>query len=552
MGGAKADGGIDTAVFHSGKASFRITNASAQKPNSFGMLAQNLTVKPNTRYDFSAWVKGKNVGIAWLGGGPDWSLRVRFEAGTFDWRKYSGSFTTKANETTFNLIVAVESMTDGLWLDDVEVVPRITLLPSEYTVTEKCLADPEAVSKALGTDLSEGSGVCVFGYPYGPGEVAQLAATGVKLVRTNMHWAEAEPEKGKFSEEYWKTYNGWVDGYREHGIRMLVILAYGNPKYGGEWHAMAETPERRAAFARFAAEAVRRLSGKGVIFELWNEPDGAVSPEEYMALAKATIPAMRKVDPNVVVVGPAAHHYATAWLETCLQYGLLNLFDAVSVHLYFGMPPAPQPMPELNLTVVEGARRLVAKYAHGRNVPIVNSEWGYKRQVPSDKPEGNSACVSTRDHTKYLPRAVLLSRLWDLKFNVWFCWWLPDESIRGDGDYGLVTPDLIPMPAYYAMKTLSEQLPKGKLVRRVAMANPEDYVLEFDTSAGRCWAVWTSQVLKKDEKPRTVRVPVPSGKRAVVTDVSGSRTYVRPIENGAVELEINDSVQYLRLEEAVE
>ena len=115
-----------------------------------------------------------------------------------------------------------------------------------------------------------------------------------------MHWAEAEPQKGKFDEGYWKTVTGLRGLLCQHGTRMLFILDYGNPAYGGEWGAMPKTKEQRAAFARFAAEAVKQFQGRTAMFELWNEPDGAVTAEEYMALAKVTIPAMRKANPNVV------------------------------------------------------------------------------------------------------------------------------------------------------------------------------------------------------------------------------------------------------------
>jgi polysaccharide biosynthesis protein PslG len=540
MGGAKAVGEVDTKVFHGGKKSFRITNRSGQGPNVFCMVSQDLQVKPNTMYEFSIWSKGVGVGNAWVGGGPGWALRVRFPGGTFDWQKFSGTFLTGPKETRFNFIVAVESTTEKLWLDDVVVTAGVTLEPEEYMATEKLLAPPEAVAPFLRSDFPDALGCVVFGFTQNPGELEQFAATGVKIVRTDLQWAEAEPQKGKFDEGHWKLVKGWVDSYARHGIRMLFILDYGNPAYGGVRGEMPKTKERRVAFARFAAEAARQFKGRNVLFELWNEPDGAVTAEEYMALAKVTIPAMRKANPNVVIIGPAAHHYATVWIEKCLKYGLLNLFDAVSIHLYFGMPPQPQPMPELNSPIVEGTRKLVAQYAHGRVVPIVNSEWGYKRQVPSAKPEDYSSCVSTRDNAKYLPRVFLLSKLWDLKFNVWFCWWLPDASIKGDGDYGLVTPDLIPMPSYYAMQTLARQLPKGHFKRRIEVGSKDDYVLEFDTAAGTRWAVWTVG------KEHPIAIPVGELKKVKVTDLTGTRSFwVSADKPGIISLPGDGAVQYL-------
>ena len=542
VGGAKAAGEVDTKVFHGGQSSFRISNESAQAPNVFGMISQTLPVKPNTRYEFSVWSKGEKVGNAWIGGGPAWEIRVRFPAGTYDWQKFSGTFMTGPKETTFNMMVAVESTTENLWLDDVEMTAVATLEPEEYTVTETSLAPTEAVAAKLGAGFPDALGICVFGFTHNPGELDQFAETGVKIVRTNMHWAEAEPQKGKFDEDYWKTMKSWVDSYAKHGIRMMFILAYGNPAYGGEWGEMAKTKERRAAFARFAAEAATQFKERNVLFELWNEPDGAVTAEEYMSLAKVTIPAMRKANPNVVIVGPAAHHYATAWLERCLKYGLLKIIDAVSFHLYFGIPPAPQPMPEFNAPVVAEARKLVAQYAGGRSVPIINSEWGYKRRFPADKPE-YSACVSTSENAKYLPRVFLLSQLWDLKFNAWFCWWSPDSSIKSDGDYALVTPERIPMPSYYAMANLTRQLPKGHFKRRIDVGSKDDYVLEFDTATGLRWAVWTVG------NPHQIQLPTGEVKRVKVTDFTGTRIFpLSAGQSGGIVLSADDGVQYVQPE----
>ena len=279
------------------------------------------------------------------------------------------------------------------------------------------------------------------------------------------------------------------------------------------------------------------------MFELWNEPDGAVTAEEYMALAKATIPAMRKANPNVVVIGPGAHHYATDWLEKCFQYGLLNLVDAVSLHLSFGPPTDCQPAPELNTPIVDAAKKLVAEYAKGRTIPIVNSEWGYKRPIPGQEPNSNNLAVSAKEQTEYLPRTFLLSQLWGLEFSTWFCWWLDPKSVALDGDYALVTSDRMPISAYYALKNLIQQLPKGQLKRRLNVGTEEDYVLKFDTAQGTRWVVWTIG------KPHKISVPVGNVKHVRVSDQTGSQSSMLSADqSGIVVLPADGAVQYLQSE----
>lgn len=537
-----AHGDIDRTIGHDSRQSFRIDYAAAQTPNVFAMLSQNVPVTPNTLYQFTIHVKGSGVGNAWVGGGPDWAIRVHCPADAKDWTPLSGTFMTGPKDTTFQFIVGIESKTQSLWIDDLIFTPLTTLAPSDYRVTQKSLAPTNVVEAMFPTSFTQSIGVNVFGFPETPGELGQFSDLKFGLVRTSMHWFEAEPKKGQFDDAYWALMKKWVDTYAKNGTRVLFIIDCGNPAYDCPLRDFPKTAEHRAGFARFAAEAATQFKGRKVMFELWNEPDGGITAEEYMALAKATIPAMRKADPNVVVVGPGAHHYAVAWLEKCFDYGLLNLVDVLSIHLYFGMPPAPQPAPELNTPLVKTLRTLVAKYAQGRSVPIMNSEWGYKRLVPGTAPISNSGAVTTTDQTEYLPRAILLQQLWNLRFAAWFCWWTPPESIVHDGDFALLTPTHVPTISYYVMKTLNTQLQNAKLAKRLSTVSADDYVLEFDSDQGKRWVAWTAAA------PHALTIPLATSASSVtVTDISGTRTFDLPVESTkkTIELVISGAVQYI-------
>src|SRR5690348_13559845 len=68
--GAQADWKIDSHEAHSAKHSLLLTNKSGFAPNVYGRSFQNVRgLMPFTTYRISAWAKGKNVGIAWVGGG---------------------------------------------------------------------------------------------------------------------------------------------------------------------------------------------------------------------------------------------------------------------------------------------------------------------------------------------------------------------------------------------------------------------------------------------------------------------------------------------------
>ncbi|HUU69511.1 MAG TPA: cellulase family glycosylhydrolase, partial [Planctomycetota bacterium] len=136
-------------------------------------------------------------------------------------------------------------------------------------------------------------------------DLDMIQAAGFRFIRMDFTWQGIEKEKGKYAFE---PYDQLTDGLEKRGIRALYILDYSNPLY--EKERSVQTDEGRAAFARFAATAAERYKGRGIVWELWNEPNiffwqPQPSTDAYMALAKAAFPAMRAADPNAFLVAPA-------------------------------------------------------------------------------------------------------------------------------------------------------------------------------------------------------------------------------------------------------
>ena len=106
-------------------------------------------------------------------------------------------------------------------------------------------------------------------------------------------------------------------------VKLLYILDYGNSLYGGTNFASAAW---RQDFTNFAAAAAARYKGDGVVWELWNEPNGTGGPtaDQYMALANQVVPAIRNADTNSTIIGPATSTIDTSYLTSCFSYGLLS------------------------------------------------------------------------------------------------------------------------------------------------------------------------------------------------------------------------------------
>jgi hypothetical protein len=114
---------IDKSVKFNGAQSFRISSASRFQPDVYCRVYQTIGgLKANTAYRIGCWVKAKDAGIAWLGGGPGWTWRVPFPRGSFNWQHIESEYITRPGETSLEIMVVVESETKSLWLDDFTIV----------------------------------------------------------------------------------------------------------------------------------------------------------------------------------------------------------------------------------------------------------------------------------------------------------------------------------------------------------------------------------------------------------------------------------------------
>ena len=176
---------------------------------------------------------------------------------------------------------------------------------------------------------------------------------GVKFIRIGLPWWYVEKTQGVYN---FTDYDNTVNDFAARGIRVVYSLSGygGNPPsvYGTD----PGTAAYRQGFSNFCAAAASRYKGKGVIFELWNEPNsnywpGGENVDQYMALVNQAAPAIRGADSNATILGAATATIDTTFLTSCFNYGqrysgqkgLLDLVDAVSVHPYssFTSPDRP-------------------------------------------------------------------------------------------------------------------------------------------------------------------------------------------------------------------
>src|SRR3954451_13025803 len=117
-----------------------------------------------------------------------------------------------------------------------------------------------------------------------PGEVKMIADAGFHWVRMDFKWDVTERDRGRYD---FSAYDRLLKSLGEYQLRALFILDYGNPLYTED--KAVRTPEAREAFARWAVAAAEHFSGRGILWEVFNEPNIKIfwppkpNEEEYTA-----------------------------------------------------------------------------------------------------------------------------------------------------------------------------------------------------------------------------------------------------------------------------
>ena len=318
-----------------------------------------------------------------------------------------------------------------------------------------------------------------------------IAAAGFKFIRMDFAWQGTERPKSQYN---WGGYEELLSNLDKRGIRPIFILDYSHELYEemvtsphpitGEPSKNVSSPQHPAsieAFSNWAAAAAKHFSGRHVIWEIWNEPNGHFwSPkpdaQQYTALALSAAKAIRDADPGATIVGPATSGFPWEFLETFLKSGILEYLDAVTVHPYRDYKRGPE-------TAAGDYRRLkelIEKYAPASKrggIPILNGEWGYATQ------EGGGLPLETQ--AAFAVRQQLATLLYGVPLSIWYDWKNdgPDRKER-EHNFGTVEEDLKPKPAYVALKTLTHELSGYSISHRLALASDQDYVLICTNKAG--------------------------------------------------------------------
>ncbi len=302
-------------------------------------------------------------------------------------------------------------------------------------------------------------------------DLDMIAAAGFKFVRMDLTWANTETAKGVYD---WSAYDDLVSNLNQRGLRAILILDYNNSLYTtGGTRSGPQDSSNIAAYAKWAAAAVKHFQGNHIIWEIWNEPNNGSfwkptpNAGQYATMALAACKAIRQANSTATIIGPAADRFPSDLLDSVMTSGVIDYLNAVSVHPYRGAlypetAASYTPSSTPNDRGYHWLDSLIALYEPaGKHIPIICSEWGY-----------SNSSLSLQTQADYLARIQLFNLYNGIPLSIWYDW------TGGNSGFNIINAATMqPLPAYTAANVLTRELTRFHVAGRYDTGNDSDFVL---------------------------------------------------------------------------
>ncbi len=333
-------------------------------------------------------------------------------------------------------------------------------------------------SKQLRIGLAYGDSLAGLS-PADLGRTLEDAVTlGAGWIRVDLAWDDIQPTSPTAFN--WSAFDRIVVAAGARHLQVLPILAY-TPSWARLPGCTLDKcpPAIPDRFASFASQAVARYAPMGVhTWEIWNEPNLSTfwmpvpDPAGYVKLLRATVPAMRAVDPTVTLISgglaPASTTRVTQapvdFLSSFCQDGGGRLVDAIGYHPFsFPVPPG------YNATwnawnQIDGTTPNVEGVLNSCGVPTPKL-WLTEYGAPTGGPgmtatAANFQTASSEDHVSEALQATMATQAVQLSESspsiaalFWYSYKdLGTDQTNREDFFGLVRADWTPKPAYTAFR----------------------------------------------------------------------------------------------------
>lgn len=168
-------------------------------------------------------------------------------------------------------------------------------------------------------------------------ELYQMASdAGFSGIREYSMWNKNSP-KAPYKEYVFKPA---FDLTKELDMTQNMAVAMGHPTYGGETH-IPVTDEEIKAISDYAGWFVETYGDRFEYYEVWNEPNvyggfnkDYATPQQYTELTKAIYKRVKAANPSIKVTVCSTATLHDAFIDACIEAGILDYCDVISVHPY--------------------------------------------------------------------------------------------------------------------------------------------------------------------------------------------------------------------------
>jgi Cellulase (glycosyl hydrolase family 5) len=293
-----------------------------------------------------------------------------------------------------------------------------------------------------------------------------LKAIGAQWIRLTLRWEDIERDtKGRYD---WSKMDKVVSHYAANGFHLICILSIEqlNPLYS---ESAADKHQVSRVIARWMGATAKHFKGKGIIWEIGNEPevfpmgDYWNSATTYTEMSKLSARAIKQSDPAAKIAVLSLAWMDRAYASTALSAGILEdgTIDYISFHGYHRKTIEP----ESGLAEDIGWLRMKAASAapRGTKAPeIIDTETGYAlADFESPKAINNwrLTVFSEEAQAAYLARHFLEEISLGLPISIWY------KDMHGESGSSL----------YYVDDSDSRGLrPMGQAFRTLARLLPDN------------------------------------------------------------------------------
>jgi hypothetical protein len=334
----------------------------------------------------------------------------------------------------------------------------------------------QAVQEKLQRD--DRIGVCThFSQNWSVEELMPLIAkSGAGWIRDEFGWAGVERTPGNYLIP--PKARAWIHAARRAGLKIDLILTYGNPAYPDRYDT--------AAYAKAASWLARELAGEVQAMEIlnepnnfgfrttyggaWNgnEPNGSVSPyvQKYVQLLNEAAKEIKIANPQMTVIGLGAPAPASFRM---IALGLAPQVDGLTDHPYAGKLPelvpyagTPYFLKRDGIATADADGTLISQVSMfraearkwGATEKLWHTEWGFSTASP--KPDKHQPGMSEETQAVYILRRILESVAIGIEHT--FIYDFKDDGLDPYSDYdnfGLVKNAHSPKRAYFALQKVT-------------------------------------------------------------------------------------------------